>query len=114
MKTVIVSVIAIAIMLILCFIISLIRSKTKGKKLRWTNLILPLVALLLFVGLFVGGSISRSHIRKELTVMKETKENKTSFDSRLKILESRNDDLNLIIGHDETTESLINEIKTGF
>ena len=47
--------------------------------------------------------------------MKEAKENRSGFESRLKVLESRNADLNLIIGHDETTENLIEEIKyTGF
>ena len=115
MKTIIICVIAVAITLSLCFIVSLIRSKTLGKKMRWTNLILPLTALLLFVGLFVGGSISRSRLRKELTVMKEAKENRIGFESRLKVLESRNEDLNWIIGRDEATESLLEEIKhTGF
>ena len=66
MKTILYCVIGIAIVLALCFVVSLVRSKNAGKKLRWTNLVLPLIALLMFVGLFVGSSISRSHLRKEL------------------------------------------------
>ena len=111
MKTILYSIIAVSIVLILCFIISLVKSKTDGKKMRWTNLILPLVALLLFVGLFIGGSISRSQIRKDLTTLKEAKKGPTEYGPQLRDLESRNEDLNLIIGRNEGIESLIEEIK---
>lgn len=111
MKTVIYSVIAIAVVLTLCFVVSLIRSKTAGKKLRWTNLILPLAALLLFVGLFVGSGISRSNLRKELTEMKTSTEKKTDNELKIKDLERQNEQLNLIIGSDEETEKLLEEVR---
>lgn len=111
MKTVIYSVIAIAVVLTLCFVVSLIRSKTEGKKLRWTNLILPLAALLLFVGLFVGSGISRSNLRKELTEMKTSTEKKTDNELKIKDLERQNEQLNLIIGRDEETEKLLEEVR---
>ena len=111
MKTVIYSVIAIAVVLTLCFVVSLIRSKTEGKKLRWTNLILPLAALLLFVGLFVGSGISRSNLRKELTEMKTSTEKNTDNELKIKDLERKNEQLNLIIGRDEETEKLLEEVR---
>ena len=42
------------------------------KKYRMVTLILPLLVLVMFVGLFVGSSISRSNLRKELAIMKES------------------------------------------
>ena len=113
MKTIIYSVIAIAAIMTICFIVSIIRYKKAGKTMRWTNLILPLIALLLFVGLFVGAGISRNNLRKELTEMKENTD-KRNNDSRLTVLEERNNAINLIIGSDKETEVLIKELGSCF
>ena len=111
MKAIVYSVIAIAAVLTLCFIVSLIRSKTSGTKLRWTNLILPLMALLLFVGLFVGSVISRNHLRKELVEMKENTEKREERNTRLAAIEKKNNTISYIIGRDEETEVLIEELR---
>ena len=83
--------------------------KTEKTK-RFFTLILPLMVLLLFVGLFVGSSISRSLLRKELVDMKENTV-KRSDESRLTVLEERNKRITRIIGRDKKTEILIKELK---
>ena len=83
--------------------------KTEKTK-RFFTLILPLMVLLLFVGLFVGSSISRSLLRKELVEMKENTV-KRSNESRLTVLEERNKRITRIIGRDKKTEILIKELK---
>lgn len=110
MKAIVYCVVGIAIVLTLCFVVSLVRSKTAGKKMRWTNLILPLLALLLFVGLFVGSGISRSNLRRELGEMKENTV-KSLDKSRLTVLEERNKDISLIIGRDKEVEKQIEELQ---
>lgn len=77
---------------------------------RFFTLILPLVVLVLFVGLFVGSSISRSNLRKELKEMKENIEKREDYSSRLKEIEEKNKTISFIIGRDEEIEELI-EIK---
>ena len=111
MKTIIYCIIVLAIVLIVCFNISLIRSKATKKELRLTNLFLPLVTLMLFTGLFIGGSISRSNIRKELVEMKESNEKNVDYSSRLAVIEERNNNINLIIGRDRGIEEKIKELK---
>ena len=74
-------------------------------------LILPVCILLLFVGLFVGASISRNHLRKELVEIKENTGKRGDDKSRLSVLEARNRTITYIIGRDEKTEGLIKDIK---
>ena len=114
MKTIIITVIVAASLLALCFIVSLIRPKRTKKDQRLTNLVLPIVILLLFVGLFVGGSISRNQLRNELITLQETLKNRTAdndMDRRLDALEKRNEDLSLIIGKDEEIEKWIDSLR---
>ena len=82
--------------------------KTEKTK-RFFTLILPVIVLLLFVGLFVGSSISRSLLRKELVEMKENTV-KRSDASRLTVLEERNKRISRIIGRDKKTEILIKDL----
>lgn len=77
---------------------------------RFFTLILPLAVIVLFVGLFMGSSISRSNLRKELTEMKENIEKREDYSSRLKEIEEKNKTISFIIGRDEEIEELI-EIK---
>lgn len=81
------------------------------KKYRMVTLVLPLVILVLFVGLFVGSSISRSNLRKELTAMKENIGKREDYNSRLKTIEEKNKVISYIIGSDDETEKLIDEMK---
>ena len=111
MKTIIYCVVTIAIVLVVCFNISLIRSKATKREMRWTNLITPLIALQLFIGLFVGGSISRSNIRKELAEMIENNEKRGDYSSRLTAIEERNNDISWIIGRDRGIEKKIKDLK---
>ena len=111
MKTIIYSVIAIAVILTLCFIISLVRWKTTKKEICLTNLILPLIALLLFTGLFIGSSVSRSNIRKELATMKESIEKRDDYGSRLAVIEERNNTISRIIGRDKELEKQIEALR---
>lgn len=83
--------------------------KTKKKK-RIITLILPLVVLFLFIGLFVGSSINRSLLRKELTEMRENTA-KEGNAARLSEIEKRNKTIDFIIGRDKETELLIKELK---
>ena len=83
--------------------------KTEKKK-RIITLILPLVVLFLFIGLFVGGSINRSLLRKELTEMRENTA-KEGNAARLSEIEKRNKTIDFIIGRDKETELLIKELK---
>ncbi len=113
MKTLIILVILSSVALTGCFLLSLLRSKKERKALRWTNLIFPLVALTLFVALFVGSGISRNNIRKELNAMTENTDNRDSHESRLSVLEERNKNLSLIIGRDRELEQKIETLKSG-
>ena len=83
----------------------------KGKKFRFFTLILPLVILVLFVGLFVGSSISRSNLRKELMEMKENTDKREDYSSRLKEIEEKNKTISFIIGRDKKTEKFLRELK---
>lgn len=109
MKALIYSIIIAAIMLTICFLISLIRWKKTKKNQKTTLLILPVCILLLFIALFVGASISRNHIKKELIELKESTD-KRNDDIRLSVLEKKYNDLILVIGRDEATEVLIQEL----
>lgn len=109
MKALIYSIIIAAIMLTICFLISLIRWKKTKKNQKTTLLILPVCILLLFIALFVGASISRNHIKKELIELKESTD-KRNDDIRLSVLEKKYNDLILVIGRDEATEVLIREL----
>ena len=77
--------------------------KNKNIK-RFFTLILPLVILFIFVGLFVGSSISRSNLRKELTEMKENAAKREDYSSRLTAIEEKNKTISFIIGRDEEFE----------
>ena len=83
--------------------------KTEKTK-RFFTLILPVTVLLLFVGLFVGSSISRSLLRKELVEMKENTV-KRSDASRLTVLEERNEKISRIIGRDKALEKQIEALR---
>jgi hypothetical protein len=83
--------------------------KTEKTK-RFFTLILPMIVLLLFVGLFVGSSISRSLLRKELVDMKENTV-KRSDESRLTVLEERNEKITRIIGRDKELEKQFEELR---
>ena len=77
-------------------------------------LIIALLLLLSFIGLFIGAGISRNHLRKELITLQETIENRTfdnDLDSRIDALEKRNEKLNLIIGEDEEIEKWIASLR---
>ena len=78
---------------------------------RFFTLILPLVILVLFVGLFVGSSISRSNLRKELTEIKENTGKREDYTSRLTAIEEKNKTISFIIGRDEETEKIIEELR---
>ena len=78
---------------------------------RFFTRILPLVILVLFVGLFVGSSISRSNLRKELTEMKENAAKREDYSSRLTAIEEKNKTISFIIGRDEGTEKIIEELR---
>ena len=84
--------------------------KTEKTK-RLFTLILPLVVLLLFVGLFIGSGISRSFLRKELVEMKENTVKRDNA-SRLAVLEERNNKITRIIGRDKELEKQIEELKS--
>ena len=110
MKTITIITIVTAMLLTLCLILSLVRNKRTAKERKWTNLILPTCILLLFVGLFVGAGISRHHLRKELTEMKESAA-KCEDESHLTALEERNKNLSLIIGRDKELEKQIEALR---
>ncbi len=76
MKTIITISIIATILLGICWFLSLIRDKNTKTTARWTNFILPLFVLVMFVSLFVGGSISRNHIKKELVTLSEETTNR--------------------------------------
>ena len=84
------------------------RTKKDPKKLL---LILPVCILLLFITLFVGASISRNHLRKELIEIKENTDKREDYSSRLRAIEEKNKVISYIIGPDDDTERLINEVK---
>ncbi len=76
MKTIITISIIATILLGICWFLSLIRDKNTKTTARWTNFILPLFVLVMFVSLFVGGSISRNHIKKALVTLSEETTNR--------------------------------------
>ena len=78
---------------------------------RFFTLILPLVIIVMFVGLFVGSSISRSNLRKELTEIKENTGKREDYSSRLTAIEEKNKTISFIIGRDEETEKIIEELR---
>jgi hypothetical protein len=85
------------------------RTKKDSKK---PLLILAIILLLSFIGLFVGAKINRDHLKKELIVMLEEKHLRNeSFESRLTQLELRNQKITRIIGRDETVEKWIDELR---
>lgn len=89
--------------------------KTKTKKdQKRPLLILAMLLLLSFVGLFIGASISRSHIKKELAAMnsEESRLRNADFQSRLIQLEFRNKKITRIIGKDEELEKWIETLRT--
>lgn len=110
MKTLLYGVLVATIVLIGCLLLNLIQPKRTKKDQRITLLILPVCMLLLFVGLFVGASISRNQLRKELVEMHEN-QTKQDNDARLTMLEKRYNNLSLIIGRDSETEDLMKEIE---
>ncbi len=81
------------------------------KKYRMVTLILPLLVLVMFVGLFVGSSICRSNLRKELATIKESIGKREDYSSRLRAIEEKNKVISYIIGPDDDTERFINEVK---
>ena len=81
------------------------------KKYRMITLILPLLVLVMFVGLFVGSSICRSNLRKELATIKESIGKREDYSSHLRAIEEKNKVISYIIGPDDDTERLINEVK---
>ena len=81
-----------------------------NKTKRFFTLILPLTVLLLFVGLCVCSSLSRSALRKELTEMKNNTE-KRGNDDRLTAIEERHKTISYIIGRDKDIELLIKDLK---
>ena len=108
MNTLTIIIIVTAVVLSVCLVVCLVKGKGDRKRLRATNLVLPLLALLLFVGVFVGGGLSRRHIRKELTALQESVGVpgvvKGEDVTRLEELESRNVRLNRLIGRDKEIE----------
>lgn len=86
------------------------RTKKDSKK---PLLIVAILLLLSFVGLFVGAGISRNQIKKELTVMQDEAKrlHNEDFDGRLTRLELRNRKITRIIGRDETLEKWIADLR---
>ena len=107
MKTITIIIIATAMLLTLCLILSLVRNKRTEKERKWINLIVPACILLLFVGLFVGASVSRSHLRKELTEMTANTDKRNDNHTRLTELEKRNHRISRMIGKDIEIEKQI-------
>lgn len=88
--------------------------KTKtAKDQKKPLLIIALLLLLSFVGLFIGAGISRNYLKKELVVIQEEKKNlrNTDFDSRLTQLELRNQKITRIIGKDNEVEKCIEVLR---
>ena len=113
MKTLIYSIIAATLVLIGCFLISLIRKTRTKKDQKYTNLLFPSCILLLFVSLFVVAGISRNHITKEVTLMQNTDDTRLHVNrSRLDLLEKRNKTISWIIGKDEDLEKKIKALAT--
>lgn len=111
MKTLVYSVIVATLVLTVCFLVTLFRSKRTKKDQKTTLLVLPVCILLLFIALFVGASVSRNHIKKELAVLKEENQSRRPIDdSRLKAIEERNREISWIIGEDEELEKWIESL----
>jgi len=75
-------------------------------------LILPVCMLLMFISLFVGASIRRNHLRKELIEIKENTDKRGDYKTRLSVLETRNRTITYIIGRNEEMEGLLEDLKT--
>jgi di/tricarboxylate transporter len=85
--------------------------KRTKKDQKTVLLILPVCMLLLFISLFVGASISRNHLRKELIEIKENTDKRGDYKTRLSVLETRNRTITYIIGRDSETEQLISDLQ---
>ena len=105
MKTIAIIVILVAAMLVIAWMVCLIQRPRKT--MRWINLTLPLVALLFFVGLFVGAGISRNHIKKELATMQPSSKDT----HRINELERKNRRITLVIGRNEEVEEMIQALR---
>jgi len=103
MKTIAIIVILVAAVLDVAWIVSVLSGQRQRKNMRLTNLVLPLIALLLFVGLFVGESISRNQLKKEL---RSARENRLD-PQRLDEVKAKNDRITFILGKDEEIDELI-------
>jgi hypothetical protein len=66
----------------------------------------------MFISLFVGASIRRNHLRKELIEIKENTDKREDYKTRLSVLETRNRTITYIIGRNEETEGLLEDLKT--
>lgn len=107
MKTIGIMVVILAVVLAVCFVVVLLRGRSSKKAMRWTNLILPVAVLLVFVGLFVGESISRSRLKKELASMSSDNKDAT----RIETIKARNERISWVIGRDSEVESMIHHVK---
>lgn len=96
-----------AVVLAGCFVIVLLRGRDSKKATRWTNLILPVAVLLVFVGLFVGESISRSRLKKELASLSTDNKDAT----RIETIKARNERISWVIGRDSELESMIQSLR---
>ena len=85
--------------------------KRTKKDQKTALLILPVCMLLLFISLFVGASIRRNHLRKELIEIKENTDKRGDYKTRLSVLETRNRTITYIIGRDSETEQLISDLQ---
>ena len=107
MKTIGLLVVILALVLAGCFVVVLLRGRSSKKAMRWTNLVLPLAALVVFVGLFVGEGISRSRLKKELASMSSGSKDAT----RLETIKARNERISWVIGQDSEVEAMIHDVE---
>ena len=103
MKTIAIIVILVAAVLDVAWIVSVLSGQRQRKSMRLTNLALPLIALLLFVGLFVGEGISRNQLKKELRSAQKNRLDQQRLDE----LEAKNDRITFILGKDEEIDEMI-------
>ena len=105
-----------AIVLTGCFVYSLIRGKSERRKIRWTNLIVPIIVLLLFVGVFIGGSVRRNGLEKELVELRQQVADSTEdgiseeYQQKFTDLERSNRRISYLLGVDEDLEREIREL----
>ena len=105
MKTIGILVILMAVMLAVCFVVVLLCGRGSRKAMRWTNLVLPLAVLLVFVGLFVGEGVSRNRLKKELASMSSDGKDAT----RIETIKARNEVISWVIGRDSEVEAMIHQ-----